>query len=176
MSKDYSILDELVPKTQELHRAIFDKGYEQGFNDGKVDVVATPYGKGLRDGWEYARRILFDENLSSARMLDELGAESWYQVIKKCNVVEVISKIKEYEEKQKQADNEIKVSDEVVDGEVFNSGKGIVTFVSPVILYVLWYDGSTGRRKLTDVKKTGRTFPKIAEVLEKLKEAQDETK
>lgn len=28
--KDYSILDELVPKTQELHRAIFDKGYEQG--------------------------------------------------------------------------------------------------------------------------------------------------
>lgn len=31
MSKDYSILDELVPKTQELHRAIFDKGYEQGY-------------------------------------------------------------------------------------------------------------------------------------------------
>lgn len=30
MSKDYSILNELVPKTQELHRAIFDKGYEQG--------------------------------------------------------------------------------------------------------------------------------------------------
>lgn len=31
--KDYSILDELVPKTQELHRAIFDKGYEQGQKD-----------------------------------------------------------------------------------------------------------------------------------------------
>lgn len=29
--KDYSILNELVPKTQELHRAIFDKGYEQGY-------------------------------------------------------------------------------------------------------------------------------------------------
>lgn len=31
--KDYSVLDELVPKTQELHRAIFDKGYEQGEKD-----------------------------------------------------------------------------------------------------------------------------------------------
>lgn len=31
--KDYSVLDELVPKTQELHRAIFDKGYEQGQKD-----------------------------------------------------------------------------------------------------------------------------------------------
>lgn len=31
--KDYSILDELVPKTQELHRTIFDKGYEQGQKD-----------------------------------------------------------------------------------------------------------------------------------------------
>lgn len=32
--KDYVVLDELIPKTQELHRAIFDKGYEQGFKDG----------------------------------------------------------------------------------------------------------------------------------------------
>lgn len=31
--KDYSILDDLVPKTQELHRAIFDKGYTQGQKD-----------------------------------------------------------------------------------------------------------------------------------------------
>lgn len=31
--KDYVVLDELIPKTQELHRAIFDKGYEQGQKD-----------------------------------------------------------------------------------------------------------------------------------------------
>lgn len=29
MGKNYEVLNELVPKTQELHRAIFDKGYEQ---------------------------------------------------------------------------------------------------------------------------------------------------
>ena len=33
MSKSYEVLDELVPKTQELHRTIFDKGYEQGQRD-----------------------------------------------------------------------------------------------------------------------------------------------
>ena len=31
--KDYAVLDDLIPKTQELHRAIFDKGYEQGQKD-----------------------------------------------------------------------------------------------------------------------------------------------
>lgn len=31
--KNYDVLDELVPKTQELHRAIFNKGYEQGQKD-----------------------------------------------------------------------------------------------------------------------------------------------
>lgn len=30
MRKNYEVLNELVPKTQELHRTIFDKGYEQG--------------------------------------------------------------------------------------------------------------------------------------------------
>lgn len=75
---------------------------------------------------------------------------------------------KQYAERHK-ADDEVKVGDEVIDGKVFNSGKGIVTFVSPIVIYVLWYDGSTGRRKLEDIKKTGRYFGKITEVLEQMK-------
>ena len=46
--KNYDALNGLVPKTQELHRAIFDMGYEQGFKDGSNseyehdhDVVKT---------------------------------------------------------------------------------------------------------------------------------------
>ena len=34
--KDYDALNDLVLKTQELHRAIFDKGYEQGQKDALV--------------------------------------------------------------------------------------------------------------------------------------------
>jgi hypothetical protein len=33
VNKNYEVINELVPKTQELHRAIFDKGYEQGQRD-----------------------------------------------------------------------------------------------------------------------------------------------
>lgn len=66
-------------------------------------------------------------------------------------------------------DDEIKIGDEVKDSNLFNAGVGIVTFASPAVYYVLWYDGSTGRRKLEDLKKTGRHFDQIAEVLEQLK-------
>jgi hypothetical protein len=40
MSKNYEALDELVPKTRELHRAIFDKGYEQGKRDVLCEIRA----------------------------------------------------------------------------------------------------------------------------------------
>ena len=40
MSKNYEILNELVPKTRELHRAIFDKGYDQGKRDAFDKISA----------------------------------------------------------------------------------------------------------------------------------------
>lgn len=180
MSKDYSNLEGLISNVKESIRNAYDKGYKQGVNDGSLDVkmrVEGVYEKGLNDAWECAKKIACDksQNGYSLYTLREIfGTASLCGIFWNFSASEAVSKIKEYEEKQKQADNEIKVGDEVVDGEVFNSGKGIVTFASPVLLYVLWYDGSTGRRKLTDVKKTGRTFPKIAKTLEQLKEGQDE--
>lgn len=179
MAKDYSNLEGLIGNVRESIRNAYDKGYKQGFKEGSYNKeffcnLNYEHGtnKGLDDAWECARKIALRKDEARNAFHDIAPVK----VFEEYSASEAIAKIKEYEEKQKQADNEIKVGDEVVDGEVFNSGKGIVTFVSPVILYVLWYDGSTGRRKLTDVKKTGRTFPKIAEVLKQLKEAQDETK
>lgn len=40
MIKKYEVLNELVPKTQELHRAIFDKGYIQGQQDVLCGIIA----------------------------------------------------------------------------------------------------------------------------------------
>lgn len=37
MTKDYEVLSELIPKTQELHREIFDKGYTAGYKQGIID-------------------------------------------------------------------------------------------------------------------------------------------
>ena len=45
MEKHYEVLNELIPKTQELHRAIFDKGYEQGKQDALAQIRAEIEGK-----------------------------------------------------------------------------------------------------------------------------------
>ena len=108
--KKYEVLNELVLKTQELHRAIFDKGYGDGHEDG------------LNDAWECARKIC-KMNYETRR--EALGVDDDHDLLGKIfntfAASEAIDKIKRHEEKQKQADNEIKVGDEVVDGEVFNS-------------------------------------------------------
>ena len=163
---------------QELNRqGIFRKGYEQGRKDVENDAIpfAIENGKiiGREEAWECVKKIACNVSLGgySTYILREIfDTASIGDIFLNFSVDDAIAKIKEYEEKQKQADNEIKVGDEVLDGEVFNNGKGIVTFASPIILCIMWYDGTTGRRNLTDVKKTGRTFPKITEVLEQLKE------
>ena len=132
--------------------------------------VDGAYEKGLNDAWECIQKISNMNFKDRHKALDiDASHDTLVDIINTFSPSEAIAKIKEYEEKQK-TNSEIKVGDEVVDGEVFNNGKGIVTFASPIILCIMWYDGTTGRRNLTDVKKTGGTFPKISEVVEQLKE------
>jgi len=52
---NYEVLDELIPKIQELHRAIFDKGYEQGFKDGANSEYEHDHevAKAYNDGQAY---------------------------------------------------------------------------------------------------------------------------
>lgn len=184
MAKDYSNIEGLIGNVKESIRNAYDKGYKQGFNEGQAHQLASDdvfresceksaYEKGLNDAWECARKIVQREANGEENIVDE-RLDS-YDTFMTYTAAKCITRIKEYEEKQK-TDSEVKVGDEVIDGNAFNHGKGIVTFVSPIVTYVLWYDGSTGRRKLEDIKKTGRHFDKIAEVLEQLKEVQNETK
>lgn len=61
--KNYDVLNELVPKTQELHRAIFDKGYEQGFKDG------------ANSEYEHDRKVVEAYNDGQAYILDKIRTE-----------------------------------------------------------------------------------------------------
>lgn len=61
--KNYDVLNELVPKTQELHRAIFDKGYEQGFKDGANSEC------------ELDHKVVKAYNDGQAYILDKIRAE-----------------------------------------------------------------------------------------------------
>lgn len=71
--KDYSILDELVPKTQALHRAIFDKGFYEGkvyiLDKIKTELHATS--EMHEDGNYYLREELIDEIIDKYREVIE---------------------------------------------------------------------------------------------------------
>ena len=170
---------EIIQQTEGLCKEVancirdaYERGYKQGFKDGNYNKeffcnLNFEHGtnKGLDDAWECVKRIY---DLQCDTVKEIFGSIYFKDVLENYSASEAIAKIKEYEEKQK-ADSEVKVGDEVIDGKVFNSGKGIVTFVSPTVVYVLWYDGSTGRRKLEDIKKTGIHFDQMVEILKQLK-------
>ena len=69
MNKNYEVLNELVPKTQELHRAIFDKGYEQG------------------------RQVLDKIRAEIEQITDTMGV-SYNQYISRLDVLQIIDKYK----------------------------------------------------------------------------------
>jgi len=161
-------------------KAQIRKAYDKGYKDGKADTPFTDteeaeekaYNRGLNDAWECARKLvhprlggyteeqkqrIFGEYVSSDSILQNFSAS------------EAITKIKEYEDKQKQ-DAEIKVGDEVT---TKRGSKGIVITDIPSALgdISVWLSTCTHvqlypKDKLT---RTGRTFPQIAEVLAELR-------
>jgi len=77
--KNYAVLDELIPKTQELHRAIFDKGYEQGFKDG------------ANSEYEHDHDVVKAYNDGQAFILDKIMAEIDHDAFKDVNGSKYIS-------------------------------------------------------------------------------------
>ena len=177
MSKDYNVLDELTPKTVELHREIFNRGYKQGFKDGKEadcdckDNMENEYNRGFNEGlfeaWECVKRIY---DLQCDTVKEIFGSKYFKDVLENYSASEAIKKVEEYEEKQKQVD-EIKVGDEVT--ERGWSYKGIVTRANEVCCYVMWRDGSSGRRDTDDLHKTGKHIDGLDEILKQLQEVSE---
>ena len=147
--------------------------YEQGYSDGKGQLKSESemYEKGLKDAWECARKIACPvgicEGMSPIKLNKIFGSAITSVILEKNSVFEAIDKIKEYEEEQ--TDDEIKVGDEVTDGD----DTGVCTKISYEnnCLYVMWHDGSIGDwyRNIDKFKKTGRHFPQIVEVLEQVR-------
>ena len=105
----------------------YERGYEEGLKRGedieqanaaetKKEVAKQNYERGLNDAWECTRKIGKVNWLT----LKQIGFEikdkeknpSW-DVVMEYSASEAITKIKDYEEKQKQTDDKIKVGDEV---------------------------------------------------------------
>lgn len=148
---------------------IYRKGYVDGINavmneSEKKHNSDLDYKDGLEDGrmeaWECAKKIY---KMTASEIITVFGGcSNWVDY----SVDEAIAKIKEYEEQQEQ----FAVGDEVY-SDAFDN-KGIVTHITAdkVACVCIICNGSTMMKVgLCGLRKTGRHFPQIIEVLEQMK-------
>lgn len=149
------------PDLEQVRKEAYQKGYETGYEDGYNEPGKNQqetYQRGLADAWEAASEIAvipYDE------VEKIFGATGWH-IFMKFTASEVIEKIKAWEEKKQ---NEIKVGDEVES----TFGKGVVVKVEKAHIGYIYEDGSWGFNPPAEVSKTGRHFPEIAAILEKMR-------
>ena len=86
-------------------------------------------------------------------------------IVRKYSASEIIEKIRQYEQEQEQ----IQVGDEVISPD----GKGVVTEISDRTARIMFSSGLGYMVKSEDLTKTGRHFPEIAAVLEKMRGEKD---
>lgn len=162
---------DLTPYTEPDLDAIRKEAYDKGLSDSKnqdakdfVDMYDSGYSEGLKDAWEAVDKIFDMPCKLREQLFNRCDSVGVWDVIREYSASEAIEKIRQYEqEKEKQ----IHVGDEVTTA----SGKAVVTGVGPVHFEYDYADGSHGYDEVKNVKKTGRHFPEIAEVLRKMKES-----
>lgn len=130
-------------------------------------VIKEAYQKGLSDAWDAAMKICLIESeggLSSNTVCNIFNTEYYRDALRDYTPAEAIEKIRQYEEKE-----EIKVGDEVKSIEsgwtaiVTKSEEGHLTLMGDSGAIANGYDAKY-------FVKTGRHFPEIAVVLQKMKE------
>ena len=164
-------------QTKELIEQAHQRGYKEGVESCLADAdQACKKSKndgiteGRNEAWEAAKKISSTESYK----LYDIFEEGWFlNIFNKYSASEAIEKLHTHEEQKKQEeDPEIHVGDEVL----MNSAPyKVIVLKTSVDIYkdgctVLFPDGSTGVADKSDLKKTGRTFPEIAEVLKKMQE------
>lgn len=138
-------------------------------------VRKEAYERGAED-MRKALRLLIDcddDCLTISDIFHTFREGSYHAVVRKHPAMEIIEKIRQYEQRQEE---QIQVGDEVKGKYGTKAGMlGIVTRLDDALqnYNVVWSDGSTicftGYRERGDVVKTGRHFPEIAEVLQKMR-------
>ena len=142
--KDMSVIDGLKGNVcDELH-TVFNKGYEQGYEDGKKAFNEQEYDKGLAAAWEVAKII---NNLFCADLEKIFGdVDGWT----KYSAAEAMDMIMKYNS------NRIQVGDEVVkeEGDFF-----IVTKVCDDHLECIDHGGGAYEWiDFDDVERTGKHY------------------
>lgn len=168
-------------------RNAYDRGYKQGEKDGyeygyrdgqnieqsnavttKEEVAKMEYERGLNDAWKCARKFILSDSCGGLKFYEIekiFGTGNFPLIIKDFSASECMAKIKEYEENKKA--DEIRVGDEVDHDGL----KSVVVIVWQNCICTISQVGTTP--SYTDksmLKKTGRHFDAIEELLKQLQE------
>lgn len=129
------------------------------------------YQRGLNDAWEAARKIAGAPSLgglTTHEVMELFGTSLATEVMYMVTVDQAIEKLRTYEAKKK-AEEEIKVGDEV---ETDYNGNGIIAQDLNNGWYAIMLKGlyRSSIHKSHIIKKTGRHFPQVAELLDAMEE------
>ena len=161
---------ELLQKAHRTIENVYKAGYADGCNDKQHDLEYD-YAKGLEDAWECARSVV--DCKVPYDFWELASGQSMLAVFKHYSAKGAIEKIREYEEKQKEA-AEIKVGDEVI----YDREKCIVTAIANGghTIMLLGLGGGYMERTTPDRiqgKRTGRHFSEIVNVLKQMQEGNE---
>lgn len=153
---------ELLQKAHRTIENVYKTGYADGCSDKQHDLEHD-YAKGLEDAWECARSVV---DCKVPYDFWELSSgQSMLAVFKHYSAKGAIEKIREYEEKQKEA-AEIKVGDEIRHN---NRTSVILSFSNDGWATALSNSGVSSVN-LKFWEKTGRHFSQVAEMLSRMQE------
>lgn len=155
----------------ELEKQAYQRGYEEAYDTAYADAEGiyesgkrAMYQKGLKDAWEAARKI---SSTDSATRDEIFGLVITSNIFDENTASEAIEKIRQYEQEK---DEEIQVGDEV--RSIHHGWTAVVSAIDRECMTLMDTNGELGDGyDVNRFTKTGRHFPEIAEVLAKMKEA-----
>lgn len=138
------------------------------YRGAKLDFHCRPIGKtyedGLNDAWECAKKVLCDSGCNLVELEDIFGNHTIDGIFNTYTASEAIDAIEKYESER------IKVGDEVK----YRSVVGVVLEHDDNSTSVMKTNGNVSTiYNKRDLKKTGRHFPQIEELLQKMQEGNE---
>ena len=144
------------------------------FSKGVSDDIEAAYRRGLNDAWKLTQKIFCfveDGGMKSEELRNAFGTGVTAEIAA-LPIEKVMSTLTTYETKKKA--EEIKVGDEVSSNMI---RRGIVTRVdnyeSGAWCYVMGSGGSSCSTPMRNLRKTGKYFPQVAELLAAMEEDGD---
>lgn len=194
---DYKQVEDLIPYTEdlayahgfteaeskyreirdELEKQAYQRGYKEAYDTAYADAEEiyesgkrAMYQKGLKDAWEAARTLWNTPNRKEI-----FGNTTFNTVLTTLTAQEAIEKIRQYEQEKEE---QIQIGDEVIrhyKNEFMEGDDAPSIFLSEEDgnFRCLAFNGRSimiAEYPKNQYRKTGRHFPEIAEVMQKMKE------